>query len=113
MIKTVSRPQSQKSKNDAFTFVTPDYQVNIPRDRVLSDDEMILLTQMVDHAFLLKKIAQNKPTVVRFELDENTILGLFNVILAAIFLVGIMNLFSMAIRPSYSAQFRTHIVEAN
>ena len=111
MIKTVSRQKLLKPESKSFTFSTNDYRVSIPNDRVLSADEMILLTQMVDNAFLLKKIEQNKPKILRIEFDENTILGLFNVILAAIVLVGIMNLFSAAIKsPSVQT---SHIIQVN
>ena len=112
MIKTQqSRQKLLKPESKSFTFSTNDYRVSIPGDRVLSADEMILLTQMVDNAFLLKKIAQNKPKVLRIEFYENTILGSFNVVLAAIVLVGIMNLFSAAIK---SPPVQTsHIIQVN
>ena len=72
---------------------------------------MALLTQMVDNAFLLKQIEQNKPKVLRIEFDENTILGSFNVVLAAIVLISIMNLFSAAIKsPSVQT---SHIIQVN
>ena len=113
MIKTQqSKLKLPKPESKSFTFATNDYRVSIPGDRVLSNDEMILLTQMVDNAFLLKKIAQNKPKVLRIEFDENTILGSFNVVLAAIVLVGIMNLFSAAIKASPSVQ-TSHIIQVN
>ena len=111
MIKTVSKQKLLKPESNSFTFSTRDYRVSIPGDRVLSENDMALLTQMVDNAFLLKKIAQNKPKVLRIEFDENTILGFFNVILAAIVLVGIMNLFSAAIKsPSVQT---SHIIQVN
>ena len=113
MIKTVSRLKSPKLKSDSFTFATNDYRVSIPSDRVLSDDEIMLLTQMVDNAYLLQKDAQNKPKVFRIELDENTMLGSLNVILVAIVLVGIMNLFSAAIKASPSVQSKTYISQVN
>ena len=113
MIKTQqSGLKSPKLKSDSFTFATNDYRVSIPNDRVLSENDMALLTQMVDNAFLLKQIEQNKPKVLRIEFDENTILGSFNVILAAIVLVSIMNLFSAAIKASPSVQ-TTHISQVN
>ena len=113
MIKTQSKLKLPKPESKSFTFSTNDYRVSIPGDRVLSNDEMILLTQMVDNAFLLKKIEQNKPIkkVLRIEFDENTILGSFNVILAAIVLISIMNLFSAAIKNSPSVQSKTYISE--
>jgi len=114
MIKTQqSKLKLPKLESKSFTFSTNDYRVSIPNDRVLSDDEMMLLTQMVDNAFLLQKNAQNKPKVLRIEFDENTILGSFNVILAAIVLISIMNLFSAAIKNSPSVQSKTYISEVN
>ena len=111
MIKTQSKLKLPKLESDSFTFATSDYRVSIPGDRVLSENDMALLTQMVDNAFLLKKIAQNKPKVLRIEFDENTILGSFNVILAAIVLISIMNLFSAAIK---SPPVQTsHIIQVN
>ena len=112
MIKTQqSKLKLPKLESKSFTFATNDYRVSIPNDRVLSENDMALLTQMVDNAFLLKQIEQNKPKVLRIEFDENTILGSFNVILAAIVLVGIMNLFSAAIK---SPPVQTnHIIQVN
>ena len=113
MIKTQqSKLKLPKLESKSFTFSTRDYRVSIPNDRVLSENDMALLTQMVDNAFLLKKIEQNKPQILRIEFDENTILGSFNVILAAIVLVGIMNLFSAAIKASPSVQ-TSHIIQVN
>ena len=113
MIKTQqSKLKLPKLESKSFTFSTNDYRVTIPNDRVLSENDMALLTQMVDNAFLLKKIEQNKPKILRIEFDENTILGSFNVVLAAIVLVGIMNLFSAAIK-SPSVQSKTYISEVN
>ena len=113
MIKTQqSKLKLPKLESKSFTFATNDYRVSIPNDRVLSENDMALLTQMVDNAFLLKQIEQNKPKVLRIEFDENTILGSFNVILAAIVLVGIMNLFSAAIKASPSVQ-TSHIIQVN
>ena len=111
MINTQSKLKLPKLESKSFTFATNDYRVSISGDRVLSNDEMILLTQMVDNAFLLKKIEQNKPKILRIEFDENTMLGLFNVILAAIVLISIMNLFSAAIKNSPSVQSKTYISE--
>jgi len=112
MIKTQqSKLKLPKLESKSFTFATNDYRVSIPNDRVLSENDMALLTQMVDNAFLLKQIEQNKPKVLRIEFDENTILGSFNVVLAAIVLVGIMNLFSAAIK---SPPVQTsHIIQVN
>ena len=112
MIKTQqSKLKLPKLESKSFTFSTNDYRVSIPGDRVLSENDMALLTQMVDNAFLLKKIAQNKPKVLRIEFDENTILGSFNVVLAAIVLISIMNLFSAAIK---SPPVQTsHIIQVN
>ena len=112
MIKTQqSKLKLPKIESKSFTFATNDYRVSIPNDRVLSENDMALLTQMVDNAFLLKQIEQNKPKVLRIEFDENTILGSFNVVLAAIVLVGIMNLFSAAIK---SPPVQTsHIIQVN
>ena len=113
MIKTQqSKLKLPKLESKSFTFSTNDYRVSIPGDRVLSENDMALLTQMVDNAFLLKKIEQNKPKILRIEFDENTILGSFNVVLAAIVLVGIMNLFSAAIKASPSVQ-TSHIIQVN
>jgi len=113
MIKTQqSKLKLPKLESKSFTFSTNDYRVTIPNDRVLSENDMALLTQMVDNAFLLKKIEQNKPKILRIEFDENTILGSFNVVLAAIVLVGIMNLFSAAIKASPSVQ-TSHIIQVN
>ena len=113
MIKTQQlKLKLPKPESKSFTFSTNDYRVSIPGDRVLSENDMALLTQMVDNAFLLKQIEQNKPKVLRIEFDENTILGSFNVILAAIVLVGIMNLFSAAIK-SPSVQSKTYISQVN
>ena len=112
MIKTQqSKLKLPKLESKSFTFSTNDYRVSIPGDRVLSENDMALLTQMVDNAFLLKQIEQNKPKVLRIEFDENTILGSFNVILAAIVLISIMNLFSAAIKNSPSVQSKTYISE--
>ena len=112
MIKTQqSKLKLPKLESKSFTFATNDYRVSIPGDRVLSENDMALLTQMVDNAFLLKQIEQNKPKVLRIEFDENTILGSFNVVLAAIVLISIMNLFSAAIK---SPPVQTsHIIQVN